>query len=576
MKIKEFLSGIKRKKVLLIIIALVLILAIGGFFIIKYIINDNKETKDYSINEVEQILYQQTEPYSKDDEIYVPASDEKINYKIVINKKNNVIVIYKRDSEGKYTEAFKSMTCSVGRDVPLGTYKTGDRYTWKIVNGNVWAQYATRLEDAVMIQSVPFQSKQKDTLITKYYNQLGSNCNAYAIRLTVSDAKWIVENAAEGTLVEILEDDDIGPLGKPKISSVEDDTKWDPSDPDPLNPGNGNNIYFEGLSNRTVERGITIDYLKDIRLVNENGLEVSLDIEVNSDVDIYKCGTYDVTYSVVSASGQIIEEKVQFKVIDTLKPVFSGIPSEISINTESIVDKASLLKGIYVVDNNQFIPTDKVQVSIPDDIKDGDYIRYSISDDYGNETTVDVVCVVDKVPPELYLLSTAGSIISIDQVVDEEFALSRVEAVDNGESLSKDHIHVDISINDWGYTFKYTVTDNSGLSSQLQNTVSYPTYVINIPTDEFVSDLSDLSLLNGVQLEDSLGNIYNPDGVTVKSSMQSDRYYLITYEYEYSSPLGTKRISAERYVQVEEEEIEIELEFGDEQEDISATDEPDN
>ena len=36
------------------------------------------------------------------------------------------------------------------------------------------------------------------------------------VRLTVEDAKWIADNCPSGTTVEIYEDDDPEPLGKPE------------------------------------------------------------------------------------------------------------------------------------------------------------------------------------------------------------------------------------------------------------------------------------------------------------------------------------------------------------------------
>lgn len=543
---KAFLNKLKTKKLwILLLIVLAVIIVICA---VKFFHKENEAGENLFSQRVKQIINLSVEPYSDDDEPYTVDNDEKIQYKIKVNKKNNVIIVYKKNSKGKYKEAFKSMTCSVGRDVPLGDYKIGDKYVWKIVNGNVWAQYATRLDGSIMFQSVPFSEKRKDSLIVKYYNQLGTNCNASAIRLNVADAKWIVENVATGTSVEIFEDDDIGPLGKPNVLELSDDILWDPSDPDPANPGSGSRLSFKGLSDRTVERGIAIDYLMGVSVVNESGTELSANIEVESDVDVFKCGIYDVTYSVRDSSGSIIEKKVAFKVVDTLKPVFSGLPNSFSIQNVDSISESALREGIYVIDNNQFISSDRIKVTIPFDIKDGDYISFSVTDDYGNEASANVLCKIDTTPPEIELVSGIMNVISLEETVNEEFALSRVTATDSGVELSRDHIKVDISTNDWGYTFNYTVTDDSGLTAQLQNTVSYPIYTIDFPDSEIVDDLSDISLLKGVQIKDTFGNIVTAENIKVSSQVMSGDRHKVKYVYEYSSPLGNKTAQAERVV----------------------------
>ena len=546
MKTKK--SVIKWKKRALIAIPVLLVMIVGFFLIIRLVDNESEDYENSYARKVRQILNLSMEPASEEDEEYCPEKEKNSEYKISVNKKSNVIVVYKKDSKGEYTEAFKSMTCSVGRNVEVGEYETKDRYTWKIVNGNVWAQYATRVDGAVMFQSVPYLEKSKDTLIVKYYNQLGTNCNASAIRLNVADAKWIMENSPEGTLVEIFEDDDIGPLGKPNVLALSDDECWDPSDPDPSNPGNNNGIIINGVVDRTVERGISVDYLDGVSVINKDGVVLSASIEVDSDVDIFKCGTYEVIYSVRDSSGAVTEETAVFKVVDTLKPVFSGLPDKIALTDNVKPDESRLKNGVFVIDNNQFMSTDKIKISYPDVLEDGKFIIFSVTDDYGNETKAEVLCVIDTVPPEIMLKSGVTNIIDITETVNEDFALSRVIATDSGTELGNENITVDISTNEWGYTFNYTVTDEGGLTAALQNTVSYPVYEFELPEEELVDDLTDLSLLKGVVLKDNLDRSISLENVKVSSQLTSNDKYLIKYEYEYTSPLGTKKTTAERTV----------------------------
>lgn len=562
----------------LIVIAAVLVVLVAVLLVSRFIGDEDELYENSYARKIRQILNISTEPASDDDEEYIPEKESNPQYKISVNKKNNVVVIYKKDTKGEYSEAFKSMTCSVGRDVQVGEYETGDRYVWKIVNGNVWSQYTTRVDGAVMFQSVPFSEKAKDTLIVKYYNQLGTNCNASAIRLNVADAKWIMENSPEGTIVEIFEDDDIGPLGKPNVLPLSDDDCWDPSDPDPDNPGNSSKIIFEGVEDRTVERGISIDYLKGVRVVNEDGEELTGSIEVESDVDIFKCGTYEVIYSIRDASGAVSEDTAVFKVVDTLKPAFSGLPSKIAVKDIAKLDENELKNGVFVIDNNQFLSSDKIKVTISDSIQDGQFITFSVTDDYGNETRVDVVCVIDTTPPEIQLKSGISNVIDITEVVNEDFAIGRVIATDSGVELPRENISVEISTNEWGYTFNYTVTDEGGLTTTLQNTVTYPLYTFELPESEMVDDLSDISLLKDVVLKDTLGRSISLEQVKVTSSITAGDKYLVNYIYEYTSPLGTKTATAERTVVfvVEEEEPENEPEDENNSDDevVDTTEEP--
>ncbi len=166
---------------------------------------------------------------------------DKNTYYIKINNKANVVTIYKKDSKGKYTEPVKAMLCSIGTATPQsGVYRTSDMYTWRLLQGDVYGQYAVRITGHILFHSVPYEKRAKDTLEWWEYDKLGTDASLGCIRLTVEDAKWIYDNCPKGTQVEFYYSSDPGPLGKPtakKISSYDEDLKnWDPTDPDPKNP----------------------------------------------------------------------------------------------------------------------------------------------------------------------------------------------------------------------------------------------------------------------------------------------------------------------------------------------------
>lgn len=171
-----------------------------------------------------------------------PASDKtEFPYYIKINRRQNCITVYTSDENGEYTVPYKAMICSTGlyNATPRGTFHLSTKYLWRELYGKVYGQYATRITGGVLFHSVPYYKKSKSALCTEKYNKLGQQASMGCVRLTVEDAKWIADNCPSGTTVEIYEDDDPGPLGKPEAAHIDTDSPnkgWDPTDPDVANP----------------------------------------------------------------------------------------------------------------------------------------------------------------------------------------------------------------------------------------------------------------------------------------------------------------------------------------------------
>ena len=170
------------------------------------------------------------------------ASDEtEFPYYIKINRRQNCITVYTSDENGEYTVPYKAMICSTGlyNATPRGTFHLSTKYLWRELYGKVYGQYATRITGGVLFHSVPYYKKSKGALCTEKYNKLGQQASMGCVRLTVEDAKWIADNCPSGTTVEIYDDDDPGPLGKPEAAHIDTDSPnkgWDPTDPDVENP----------------------------------------------------------------------------------------------------------------------------------------------------------------------------------------------------------------------------------------------------------------------------------------------------------------------------------------------------
>lgn len=171
-----------------------------------------------------------------------PASDKtEFPYYIKINRRQNCITVYTSDENGEYTVPYKAMICSTGlyNATPRGTFHLSTKYLWRELYGKVYGQYATRITGGVLFHSVPYYKKSKSALCTEKYNKLGQQASMGCVRLTVEDAKWIADNCPSGTTVEIYDNDDPGPLGKPEAAHIDTDSPnkgWDPTDPDVENP----------------------------------------------------------------------------------------------------------------------------------------------------------------------------------------------------------------------------------------------------------------------------------------------------------------------------------------------------
>lgn len=166
---------------------------------------------------------------------------EAFPYYIRINRAQNCITVYTMDAAGEYTVPYKAIICSTGlyNATPRGVYRISTKYRWRELYGHVYGQYATRIHGGILFHSVPYYRKAENTLCTDKYNKLGEQASMGCVRLTVEDAKWIAENCPEGTTVEIYEDTDPGPLGKPEAAKIDAESPnkgWDPTDPSEENP----------------------------------------------------------------------------------------------------------------------------------------------------------------------------------------------------------------------------------------------------------------------------------------------------------------------------------------------------
>lgn len=235
--------------------------------------------------------------------------DVELPYYIKVNRQANCVTVYTVDEHGDYTVPLKSMICSVGLNnaTPLGVSEISDKYEWRLLFGNTYGHYSVRFNGHILFHSVPYMSKSNDTLKEGQFNLLGEPASQGCIRLCVADAKWIYDNCAKGTIVEVYDSPNPGPLGKPDLPEIGLNSPlrgWDPTDPNSENPWQNGAVIIHGAQNLFVEVGTTVDLLEGVSATDVDGLELEVTAEGN--VDFNTPGRYGLTYRATGVLGQTV------------------------------------------------------------------------------------------------------------------------------------------------------------------------------------------------------------------------------------------------------------------------------
>lgn len=154
------------------------------------------------------------------------------SYKIKVNKELNCLTVYAKDGDNGYIIPVKAMLCSVGDDTPIGTFKTPEKYRWRLMVNDTYTQYATRITAGFLIHSVCYDKPDIYTMQSVGYNGLGTVRSLGCIRLTAEHAKWVYDNCSIGTTIEIYNDSSsVGPFYRPVVPHIPSEQTWDPTDP---------------------------------------------------------------------------------------------------------------------------------------------------------------------------------------------------------------------------------------------------------------------------------------------------------------------------------------------------------
>ncbi len=289
-------------------------------------------------------------------------------YCIKINRALNTATVYEKDEDGEFTVPLKAIVVSCGTDTPLGTFHISSQYRWKLMDGDVYAQYASRVVGHILIHSVPYYTASSDDLCYREYNKLGTTASHGCIRMTAVDSKWVFQNCKSGTTVVIYDDSDsAGPLGKPTAPKVPTTGKyrgWDPTDPDKDNPWhNVGDPVLKGVQDKTIELGDQFDPLDGVTAVDGLDFDITEKIKVKSKVVLDQEGTYAVKYSVTDSQNKTVEQLVKITVKDTLPPDIRISSTDLFTVSSEEEGFAEIQKRISVTDRSGNCESD-VQITV--------------------------------------------------------------------------------------------------------------------------------------------------------------------------------------------------------------------
>ncbi len=206
-----------------------------------------------------------------------------------------------------------------------------------------------------------------------------------------------------------------------------------------------------------VDEGCTAKYL---------WFDLSDKVSVKSDVDVSKLGEYSVSYT-LKHHGKEYALKRNVSVVDTTPP-------EIILSGEDVIVSAMKFysePGYSATDNYDGDLSTDVRVEVGETVDDKCIITYTVSDSFGNTAVVErKVTVKDIVPPLLTLNGDA-----VFEVYSPDFADPGCTAADDldGDISGNITVSTDYQRGTVGqFTFKYTVSDAAGNTSEALRTVN--------------------------------------------------------------------------------------------------------
>jgi len=179
---------------------------------------------------------------------------------------------------------------------------------------------------------------------------LGQPASKGCVRLSVIDAKWIYDNCANGTKVEVYDSPDPGPLGKPltyKINANSPFRGWDPTDPDPGNPWKQGKVNIYGVKDIVLNQGDVVNLLEGVSAQDVDGLP--LQVTVSNTVDFQTPGVYTVIYSSTGVL-RVTETVAATITVNSVEPPAPPEDTELPEDTE-IPEDTEMPENTEIPDN---------------------------------------------------------------------------------------------------------------------------------------------------------------------------------------------------------------------------------
>lgn len=458
-------------------------------------------------------------------------------YYIKVNKQQNVVTVYEKDKDGKYTNPVKAMTCSTGKDTPLGTYKTKAKYRWKLLMGDVWGQYSTRIVGGILFHSVWYYKMDPSTLSATQYNKLGTAASHGCVRLTVADAKWIYDNCPIGTTVEIYNSKDPGPLGKPTTLKLPTNAGWDPTDPSDNNPYKEKNPELKGVKDKTVEWGSKVDLLAGVKATSITGTDITSDIIVEGKVDVNTAGKYKIKYSIKDASGKTTKKTITITVKENTEPPrITGVTDKYA-SVDTVINRSFALKGVSAYQANKKLPASDIKVKITKKSEDVYTIDYSVKTSNKKTAKAQATVYVDRTPPVIegiYFRELTLKQLKAGKDEIKKLALKGIKVTDNYAKISVDKVKVTVkAIEDYAYAVTYEVSDDVGNTTS--ETVQF-TYFAGVRIEGVANytgipagtEITEEYVKQGITAIDS-DNQECTDQITVKITTEDKIKYKVIY-----------------------------------------------
>ena len=505
-------------------------------------------------------------------------------YKIKVNKQMCVVTVYEKDSKGEYTIPVKAMLCSPGADTPLGTFRTPAKYRWRLLMGDVWGQYSTRITGGILFHSVWYYKQDPSTLSNAQFNKLGTRCSHGCVRLNVEDAKWIYDNCPIGTEVTIYQSSDPGPLGKPQGIKVSQSTRmgYDPTDIwSAGNPYLKTNPSIKGVSNKVIQYGQKVNLMDGVTALTSTGVSATDKVKISikhqgktvKEVTSEKTGLYYVTYEITDELGKYSKAEAVYEVVDNVVPEIKGPEGNVYLNKN--FDKEAIKDIVKATWHGKEVAKKDISVTYKELSQKKAMKEYEVTFSYtapnGKKAEVKTRVICDWEKPKF--TGVKDGVVFKEKELTREFLLSDVTAVDNHMGyISSENITITkVKKNDRKVKVVYEAVDAAGNVGRAKAVYRIMKGIVILGVEDKVIKadqvVDEAFALEGVKVYKNGTDI--TEQLTVKITFL-EGVYKVEYAVRNNSGVTTKKVArytveegAEDLEKESEETITEEVEVGE-------------